>query len=185
MPCCIVHTPDNNVTTAWVRHTYGTLNQLTQLQNKIPYSTNTGEDLQRRRKNERQHKTAAARAHSRLSVQTAQRVSFSDSVNLYCYMASVMDQGMSMEHWWSDTDRGKLKYWGGEGENPIPVPLCPPQISRRLARLWTRASSVTSQRMTGWAMARPHAQTYPNHQRGHILNTRNCINWIMMLCAYN
>jgi hypothetical protein len=34
-------------------------------------------------------------------------------------MASVMDEGMSMEHWWSDTDRRKLKYWGRE---PCPSP---------------------------------------------------------------
>jgi hypothetical protein len=183
VPCCIIHTPDNNVTTARVRHTYGTLNQLTQLQNKIPYSTDTGEDLQRRRKNERQPKMASARAHSRLGVQTTQRVSISDAVNHQCYMASVMDEGMSMEHWWSDRQR-KLKYWGG-GVNLVPAPLCPPQISRRLARFWTRTSSVTARWMTGWAMARPCVQTDPDHQRGHILNTRNCINWMIMLRAYN
>jgi hypothetical protein len=27
------------------------------------------------------------------------------------YTASVVDDWMSMEHWWNDTDRGKLKYW--------------------------------------------------------------------------
>ena len=25
--------------------------------------------------------------------------------------AWVVDEWMSMEHWWNDTDRGKLKYW--------------------------------------------------------------------------
>ena len=67
---------------------------------------------------------------------------------------------MGMEHWWNDTDRGKLKYWerniiqcgwyvnewvwsiggmiligGGTKlmrENPLPVTLCPLQISHGL-----------------------------------------------------
>jgi len=32
--------------------------------------------------------------------------------------------------WWNDTERAKPKYSGG---NPVRVPLCPPQISHRLA----------------------------------------------------
>ena len=31
-----------------------------------------------------------------------------------------------MDHQWSETDRGKPKYSGGE--KLVPVPLCPPQI---------------------------------------------------------
>jgi len=27
------------------------------------------------------------------------------------YIAWVVDEWMSMEQWWNDTDRGKLKYW--------------------------------------------------------------------------
>jgi hypothetical protein len=27
------------------------------------------------------------------------------------YTALVVDVWMSMEHWWNDTDRGKLNYW--------------------------------------------------------------------------
>jgi len=27
------------------------------------------------------------------------------------YTAWVVDEWMSMEQWWNDTDRGKLKYW--------------------------------------------------------------------------
>ena len=27
------------------------------------------------------------------------------------YSALVVDEWMGMEHWWNDTDRGKLKYW--------------------------------------------------------------------------
>jgi hypothetical protein len=27
------------------------------------------------------------------------------------YTASVVDEWMSMEQWWNDTDRAKLKYW--------------------------------------------------------------------------
>jgi hypothetical protein len=27
------------------------------------------------------------------------------------YTVCVVDEWMSMEQWWNDTDRGKLKYW--------------------------------------------------------------------------
>jgi len=27
------------------------------------------------------------------------------------YVAWVVGEWMGMEHWWNDTDRGKLKYW--------------------------------------------------------------------------
>ena len=37
-------------------------------------------------------------------------VKCSDAVNFEDYTASATD-GMRMEHWWNDTDRGKLKYW--------------------------------------------------------------------------
>jgi hypothetical protein len=36
-----------------------------------------------------------------------------------------------IDHWWSEIDRGKPKYWG---EKPVPVPLCPPQIPHGLTR---------------------------------------------------
>jgi hypothetical protein len=39
--------------------------------------------------------------------------------------------------------------------NPIPVPLCPPQIPRRLTRDRTRASALGGRQLTSWAMARP------------------------------
>ena len=34
---------------------------------------------------------------------------------------------MDMEHWWNDTDRGKLKYLGGS----VSLPLCVPAIHVR------------------------------------------------------
>jgi hypothetical protein len=37
-----------------------------------------------------------------------------------------------MEHRWNESDRRKPKYV--LGEKPVPVPLCPPQIPRRLTR---------------------------------------------------
>jgi hypothetical protein len=50
-------------------------------------------------------------------------------------------------------------YWQGKpekrGEKPVPVPLCPPQISRGLSRARTRASAVGGRQQTVWAMARP------------------------------
>jgi hypothetical protein len=46
---------------------------------------------------------------------------------------------MSIEHWWNGTDCGEPKY---SGEKPVPVSLCPPQISHGPARGRTRASST-------------------------------------------
>jgi hypothetical protein len=50
-------------------------------------------------------------------------------------------------------------HWQGKpeelGEKPVPVPLCPPQISHGLTRARTRASAVTGRQLTTWAMARP------------------------------
>jgi hypothetical protein len=45
------------------------------------------------------------------------------------------------------------------GEIPVPVPLCPPQISHGLTRDRTRASAVRDRRLTASAMARPKRQT--------------------------
>jgi hypothetical protein len=39
---------------------------------------------------------------------------------------------------------------------PAPVPLCPPQIPHDQTQARTRAAAVRSQRLTAWAMARPH-----------------------------
>jgi hypothetical protein len=43
---------------------------------------------------------------------------------------------MSMECWLDHNDRVKREVLG---ENPIPVPLCPPQIPHELAKYWARA----------------------------------------------
>jgi hypothetical protein len=50
--------------------------------------------------------------------------------------------------------RGTTILQGGE---PVPVPLCPPQIPHGLSRDRTRASTVRGWRLTAWAMARPSA----------------------------
>jgi hypothetical protein len=39
---------------------------------------------------------------------------------------------------------------------PALAPLCPPQIPHDQTRARTRAAAVRSQRLTAWAMARPH-----------------------------
>jgi hypothetical protein len=41
------------------------------------------------------------------------------------------------------------------GENPVPVPLCPPQIPHGLTWVRTWASTVGGRWLTIWAMARP------------------------------
>jgi hypothetical protein len=38
---------------------------------------------------------------------------------------------------------------------PSPVSLCPPQIPHDLVWDWTRAATVGTQRVTGWATALP------------------------------
>jgi hypothetical protein len=40
-------------------------------------------------------------------------------------------------------------------EKPVPVPLCPPQISHGLTQARTRASAVRGRWLTTWAMAWP------------------------------
>jgi hypothetical protein len=53
---------------------------------------------------------------------------------------------MSVGHWWDNTDRGKLKYWGEK--KPVPVPLCPQQTSHGLTCDRTQASAVRGGRLT-------------------------------------
>jgi hypothetical protein len=45
------------------------------------------------------------------------------------------------------------------GEKPVPVPLCPPQISQGLTRDRTPASAVKGRRLTAWAIVRPLVNT--------------------------
>jgi hypothetical protein len=63
------------------------------------------------------------------------------------------------------------------GEEPVPMPLCPPQISHGLNRDRTRDSAVRGQRLTAWAIAQPRyysflwtifwlAQFYPCNELG-------------------
>jgi hypothetical protein len=40
------------------------------------------------------------------------------------------------------------------GEKPVPVPICPPQISHGLTRDRTRASAVRGRRLAAWVMSR-------------------------------
>jgi hypothetical protein len=49
----------------------------------------------------------------------------------------------------------------GRGK-PAPAPLCPPQIPLDQTWAWTRAAAMGSQRLTAWAMARPHLLCNPN-----------------------
>ena len=46
------------------------------------------------------------------------------------------------------------------GEKPLPVPVCPPQISHGLTRDRTRASAVRGRRLTAWAIPRPYPVIY-------------------------
>jgi hypothetical protein len=55
----------------------------------------------------------------------------------------MIDEWVSMEHWWTDTD--KRDYEVVE-EKPLPVTIWAPHISHRLNLDWTRASMVTARR---------------------------------------
>ena len=56
-------------------------------------------------------------------------------------LCNVCNRWFIMEHRWNDTD-GKTEVLG---EKPVPVPLCPPQISHELAWNRTRASEAVNQ----------------------------------------
>jgi hypothetical protein len=45
-------------------------------------------------------------------------------------------------------------------ENPVPVPLCPPQILHGLTQVQTRASVERNRLITAWTMARPRCCVY-------------------------
>jgi hypothetical protein len=57
-----------------------------------------------------------------------------------------MNRRATVEWYWQRTTE-KL------GENPVPLPLCPPQIPHGL----NRASAVRGRRLTAWATVRPTA----------------------------
>jgi hypothetical protein len=70
--------------------------------------------------------------------------------------------------------------WQGKtevlGENPVPMPLCPPQIVYGL----TRASAVRGRRLTAWAMAGPVALLRKLlWQKMRIRNSRKIFEWWM------
>jgi len=58
-------------------------------------------------------------------------------------ITSMIDELISMEHWWSDTDKREKEVIE---EKPLPMTICAPQISHGLAWNWTRASVVTARR---------------------------------------
>ena len=53
---------------------------------------------------------------------------------------SSMYMMMSVEHWWNDSGKKKLAYLEAKRKKkPVPVPLCPPQISGGPAWYWIRS----------------------------------------------
>jgi len=62
------------------------------------------------------------------------------------YTAWVVDEWMSMEQWWNDTDRRKRKYW--EKNLSVAVLLFPLQISRDLTWTRTRVFALRCRRLT-------------------------------------
>jgi hypothetical protein len=56
-----------------------------------------------------------------------------------------MDEVVSVEHYWKDTDRVKPVLLG---ENGVPMTLHLPQILQELAHDWPGATGVRGQRLT-------------------------------------
>ena len=58
-------------------------------------------------------------------------------------------------------------HWQGRTEvlryKPVPLPLCPPQISHGLTWDWTRTSAVGDRLLSAWAKARPALYRDNNH----------------------
>jgi hypothetical protein len=83
-------------------------------------------------------------------------------------------------------------YWQGKteelGEEPFPMPLCPPQIPHGLTRARTWDFAVRSRRLTAWAMARPLLPVfkYSVQKRsiaGHILSFLTTIRCRAVRCV--
>ena len=68
-----------------------------------------------------------------------------------------------IEQWWSDTDRGKPKYWE---KTAVPVPLCLPKIPNGLSWDRIRPFSVTEQRVTTRERERERKRESPPRGRG-------------------
>jgi len=65
------------------------------------------------------------------------------------YTSSVVDEWMSMEHWWNDTDRGNEVV----GAEPVLVSHCPIQILHGLTSNRTRAFTFLGRQLITWDMA--------------------------------
>jgi hypothetical protein len=83
-----------------------------------------------------------------------------------------------------DNDGGMILAGGTEvlGENPVPVPLCPPEIPHGLTWARTRYSAVRGRRLTTWAIALP-AFFYGTRQFIAVFTTASrkalfCFTWI-------
>jgi hypothetical protein len=89
-----------------------------------------------------------------------------DSINVVVHVDGVKTTSLNCGHQrgdcpplrcWTRTATVEW-YWQGKTEElreePVPVPLCPPQILHRRVRVRTQASALTGRRLTAWAMAR-------------------------------
>jgi hypothetical protein len=84
--------------------------------------------------------------------------------------------------WWTTVEwyrQGKIEEIR---EKPIPVPLCPPQITHGLTRAQTRDSAVRGERLNAWAMARPLNSTL---KLGHELFLPNPFHFIIGLSPFH
>lgn len=63
---------------------------------------------------------------------------------------------------WRMNEFGVLVHWHWQlkrdvlGETPVAASICPPQSPHGQVWYWTRAFAETGQRLTTWAMTRPH-----------------------------
>jgi len=71
------------------------------------------------------------------------------------------EQGAPVEWKWQEKTEA---LW----ENPVALPLCPPQIPHGLVWHWVRALKLRGRRLTVWAMAQPPAICYNNKQNIYV-----------------
>jgi hypothetical protein len=65
------------------------------------------------------------------------------------------------------------------GENPVPVPFCPPQIPHGLTQDRNRASAVRGRRLTAWAIARPYkCYVVGTEQRENTISSSSFFQWL-------
>jgi hypothetical protein len=77
---------------------------------------------------------------------------FSDAVSFWDHVALMIEDWMNVEHWWNNTNRGKLKY---SKKNLFHCHFFHHRHHMHWAGIVPAASALRDEQLTTWAMARP------------------------------